>query len=212
MDSLPHTPVRRRGRPPKSAMGYSETRELLLRAGVVALTEKGFSVTGIEEILSAAGVPKGSFYHFFPSKEAYGAALIERYREYFNRKLDSCLLDSGVPPLQRLRNFVDGARSGMARFDYRRGCLVGNLGHEMASLPDSLRAQIRQVFGDWEGRVAQCFEVARLEHQIAPDADCKRLAKCFWVGWEGAVLRAKLEVSSEPLDIFADFFFAGLPR
>ena len=72
---------RRRGRPPKELAGYSETRESLLRAGVAVLTEKGFSSTGIEEILRNADVPKGSFYHFFASKEAFGLELIDRYAE-----------------------------------------------------------------------------------------------------------------------------------
>ncbi|MBS0370164.1 MAG: TetR/AcrR family transcriptional regulator [Proteobacteria bacterium] len=215
MDLQPTAPVispRRRGRPPKSANGFSETREALLRAGVEVLTEKGFSATGIDQILSRVGVPKGSFYHFFPSKEAFGSALIERYAGYFARKLDRFLLDESQPPLQRLHNFVADAADGMARFEFRRGCLVGNLGQETASLPDALRLQLSAVFADWETRVATCLEAARANSAISADADCQRLANCFWIGWEGAVLRAKLEASSRPLEVFADFFFAGLPR
>lgn len=203
---------RRRGRPPKSANGFSETREALLRAGVEVLTEKGFSATGIDQILSRVGVPKGSFYHFFNSKEAFGSALIERYATYFARKLDRFLLDESQPPLQRLRNFVADAGDGMARFEFRRGCLVGNLGQETASLPDALRQQLSAVFVDWESRVAACLEAARSDGEIAAAANCRRLANCFWIGWEGAVLRAKLEASTGPLEVFADFFFAGLPR
>lgn len=206
------TTPRRRGRPPKSANGFSETREALLRAGVEVLTEKGFSATGIDQILSRVGVPKGSFYHFFNSKEAFGSALIERYAGYFARKLDRFLLDESQPPLQRLRNFVADAGSGMARFEFRRGCLVGNLGQETASLPDALRQQLSAVFTDWENRVSTCLLAAQARDEIAADADCQRLANCFWIGWEGAVLRAKLEASSQPLEVFADFFFAGLPR
>ena len=74
---------RRRGRPPKSPGGYGQTRNALVRAGVVALTEKGFSATGIEEILQRLGVPKGSFYHYFASKEEYGSELIGSYAAYF---------------------------------------------------------------------------------------------------------------------------------
>jgi TetR/AcrR family transcriptional repressor of nem operon len=206
------TTPRRRGRPPKSANGFSETREALLRAGVELLTERGFSVTGIDQILSRVGVPKGSFYHFFNNKEAFGSALIERYAAYFARKLDRFLLDESQPPLRRLRNFVADAGDGMARFEFRRGCLVGNLGQEIASLPDALRLQLSAVFADWEDRVAGCLEAAQAAGEITADADCRRLAYCFWIGWEGAVLRAKLEASSRPLEVFADFFFTGLPR
>lgn len=76
-------PVRRRGRPCKHAADLGETRELLLRTGVELLTEQGFSATGIDQILRRVGVPKGSFYNYFKSKEAFGAELIERYRVLF---------------------------------------------------------------------------------------------------------------------------------
>ncbi len=113
MEAKPQT-VRRRGRPPRQREDLADTRELLLRAGLEVLTEKGFSATGIDEILGRAGVPKGSFYHYFASKEAFGLALIERYGEFFARKLDRHLGNRGLPPLERLQAFVDDARAGMA--------------------------------------------------------------------------------------------------
>lgn len=193
-------------------MGYSETREALLRAGVEVLTEKGFSATGIEEILSRVSVPKGSFYNFFESKEGFGLALVDQYANYFARKLDRFLLDEHQPPLSRLKAFVADARGGMERHDYRRGCLVGNLGQEMGALPVSFRRKLMDVFADWQFKVAACLELAKDRGEIASDADCARLANCFWIGWEGAVLRAKLEGTPDSLDVFADFFFASLPR
>ena len=143
MEAKPQT-VRRRGRPPRQREDLADTHELLLRAGLEVLTEKGFSATGIDEILGRAGVPKGSFYHYFASKEAFGLALIERYGEFFARKLDRHLGNRGLPPLERLQAFVDDARAGMARLDYRRGCLIGNLGQEMGALPESFRARLRR--------------------------------------------------------------------
>ena len=97
MDVKPET-ARRRGRPPKQREDLVDTRELLLRAGLEVLTEKGFSATGIDEILGRVGVPKGSFYHYFASKEAFGLSLIERYGKFFARKLDRHLLNSDLPP------------------------------------------------------------------------------------------------------------------
>jgi TetR/AcrR family transcriptional repressor of nem operon len=203
---------RRPGRPPRETAGYSETRESLLRVGVEILTEKGFSSTGIDEILRRVGVPKGSFYHFFGSKEAFGAELIERYAGYFARKLDRFLLDTTMSPLQRLRAFTLDARSGMARYEYKRGCLVGNLGQEMGTLPESFRERLKAVFHDWQSRVAACLEEAKTCGEISADSDCRQLAATFWIGWEGAILRAKLEGTPEALDLFADFYLAGLPR
>jgi TetR/AcrR family transcriptional repressor of nem operon len=205
-------PARKRGRPPNAHAQGGATRDALLRAGVAALTEKGFSATGIDEVLRAVGVPKGSFYHYFPSKEAFGAELIQRYADYFAQKLDRHFLNDLLSPLNRLRAFIADAESSMRRFEYRRGCLIGNLGQEMGALPESYRAQLADVFVDWQARTARCLEAARKAGEIGPSADPARLAAFFWIGWEGAVLRAKLERQSGPIRLFAQSFLDSLRR
>ena len=107
-------PQARRGRPPKVARGFDDTREALLCCGMEVLTEQGFAATGIDAVLKRVRVPKGSFYHYFDSKEAFVQEVLQRYAAYFARKLDRWLLDDQVPPLQRLSNFVDDAKAGMA--------------------------------------------------------------------------------------------------
>ena len=199
----------RRGRPPRPRAGLADTRELLLRAGLETLTEKGFAAAGLETILGRAGVPKGSFYHYFDSKEAFGLALIARYGDFFARKLDRHLCNPALTPLARMHAFVDDAKAGMARFGYRRGCLIGNLGQEMGALPESFRAQLQATFADWQRRLAACLAQAQQAGELAPAVDVQQVAAFFWIGWEGAVLRSKLEQSPEPLDVFARFFFAG---
>jgi TetR/AcrR family transcriptional repressor of nem operon len=211
MESMLST-KRRQGRPPKSAEGYSETRESLMKAGLEVLTEKGFSASGIDEILRRVSVPKGSFYHYFSSKDAFGVELIDRYAAYFASKLDRLLTDESLSPLQRLKNFAADATKGMARHNFKRGCLVGNLGQEMGGLPEEFRGQLRGVFSDWQKRVETCLKAAKKAGEIPSSSDCARLAAVFWIGWEGAVLRAKLERSAEPLKLFSEFFFASLNR
>ena len=201
---------RRRGRPPRQRDDLHDTRELLLRAGLEVLTEKGFSATGIEEILGRVGVPKGSFYHYFESKEAFGLELIERYGQFFARMLDRHLGNAALSPLARVHAFVDDAKLGMSRFEYRRGCLVGNLGQEMGSLPESFRARLKNTFMDWQHRLAACLIKAQEAGELPRDMDAQKIAAFFWIGWEGAVLRAKLEQTAAPLEIFTDLFFAGL--
>lgn len=201
---------RRRGRPRKDQSQPDAPRARLLRKGVEILTEKGFSAVGIEEILAAAGVPKGSFYYYFENKDAFGLALIDEYAGYFARKLDRWFGNEDRAPLDRLRDFVADARAGMARYGYRRGCLVGNLGQEMGVLPDVFRDRLTAVFADWEARTARCLRAARAAGEIGEDSDCEGLARFFWIGWEGAVLRAKLERRPDALDAFADGFLATL--
>ena len=205
-------PQVRRGRPPKVAREHADTREVLLRCGMEVLTEQGFAVTGIDTVLKRVSVPKGSFYHYFDSKEAFGQAVLQRYAEYFARKLDRWLLNEDVLPLQRLRNFVEDAKAGMTKYQFRRGCLVGNLGQEVVVLPESFRNELEAVLLDWQQRLAACLREAVRQGQIAPDSDCEALAAFFWIGWEGAVLRARLVQDVRPLDVFTDGFITGITR
>jgi TetR/AcrR family transcriptional regulator, transcriptional repressor for nem operon len=205
-------PQVRRGRPPKVAREHTETLEMLLRCGMEVLTEQGFAATGIDTVLKRVGVPKGSFYHYFDSKEAFGQAVLRRYADYFARKLDRWLLNEAELPLQRLRNFVEDAKSGMTRHQFRRGCLVGNLGQEVVVLPESFRNELEGILLDWQARLTACLQEAVNQGQIGVDSDCEALSAFFWIGWEGAVLRARLVQNVRPLDVFTDGFIAGVTR
>lgn len=205
------TPIkRRRGRPPKDQAAFSETKAALIQSGMEILTEKGYSSTGIDEILRKVGVPKGSFYHYFGSKDAFGLELINHYSSFFNHKLDKFLLDETLSPINRLVAFINDATEGMARYEFKRGCLIGNLGQEMGALPESFRDQLKMVFDDWQQRVERCLEDAKFADEIPDDTNCKEAAYIFWTGWEGAVLRAKLERSPAALQAFSQFFLSGL--
>lgn len=206
------TPPPRRGRPPKVNRDNPDTRDALVRCGTEILTEQGFLSTGIDAVLSRVGVPKGSFYHYFQSKEDFGHAVLENYADYFARKLDRCLLDASRPPLARIAAFVEEAKAGMQRFEYRRGCLVGNLGQEVTQLPEAFRESLEAILLSWQQRLALCLEAAKAEGELAAEADCERWAAFFWIGWEGAVLRARLVQDNAPLDCFIQGFLAGLPR
>ncbi|WP_153912511.1 TetR/AcrR family transcriptional regulator [Shewanella sp. TC10] len=209
---LQQTAKPRRGRPPKAVRGTQDTRAELIRSGLEQLTENGFASSGIDQILKKVGVPKGSFYYYFPSKEAFGQAVIENYATYFAYNLDKHLLDDSNPAIARIGQFVESAKAGMQRYGFKRGCLVGNLGQEVDLLPDSFRQQLIDIFLDWQQRLSICLEVAKAQGEIAQNANCELLAEQFWVGWEGAVSRAKLVQSTQPLQNYLEFFIAGLPR
>lgn len=201
-------PVKRKpGRPKKySETDFIDTRQALIKAGLAALTIKGYSSTGIDEVLKVVQVPKGSFYHYFASKEAFGTELIEAYDQYFSKKLSHWFDATDTSPLSRLLAFITDAKKGMQKFEYQRGCLIGNLGQEMVALPEGFRNQLIQVFNNWEAKTAHLLDEAKAAGEIAETINTTQMAYFFWVGWEGAVLRAKLEQSGEPLDLFTQGF------
>lgn len=201
----------RRGRPPKNPLTSRDTKSELIRSGLEQLTENGFASSGIDLILKKVGVPKGSFYHFFESKEAFGLTVIDSYANYFANKLDTYLLDESHPPLTRIKNFIENAKSGLERHHFKRGCLIGNLGQEVDLLPESFRPILIAIFLSWQQRITACFKAAQMNGDLSKNADCEQLSEYFWVGWEGAVSRTRLVKSSEPLDNYFKYFIAGLP-
>lgn len=203
--------VPRRGRPARPP-AQAVARQRLVRAGLIFLTEKGYSAVGIDEMLREAGVPKGGFYHYFTGKADFAGHLITAYHDYFAAKLDRWFGDESLSPLQRLAAFVRDAEQGMARHGFRRGCLIGNLGQEMGALPEEFRHRLTAVLEDWQARTAVCLGLAQAQGEIAADLDPRALAVFFWTGWEGAVLRAKLERRPEPLRAFAEGFFTLISR
>ncbi|MER5173604.1 acrylate utilization transcriptional regulator AcuR [Thioclava kandeliae] len=203
----PHLPAPkpRRGRP-RNAPEVSVARQNLIRAGLEHLTERGYSAVGVDEILQAVKVTKGSFYHYFGSKADFGLALIAAYDAYFVTLLERAFACANSSPLERIRVFAELAEEGMARHGFRRGCLVGNLGQEMGALPDMFRGALLAVLERWQARTATLFAEAQSAGELADGHDPQALAEMFWIGWEGAVLRAKLELRPDPLRNFTDTF------
>ena len=202
--NLPNKP--RRGRPKKQSVDALDTREALLRAGMLILTESGFTRSGIDPILKSIGVPKGSFYHYFSSKEAFGLAVLERYRRYFEAKLDGFLLDEVFSPLERLQRFAQDAQDGIVRHEFKRGCLVGNLEQESSLLSEAFREQLQATYQSWQARVATCLLESQKQGEIDLQGSIEETSQAFWIGWEGAVHRARLVKSTQPLSLFMKFF------
>ncbi len=190
---------RRRGRPPKLPQDQN-TKHVLIRTGLKHLTARGYSSVGIDEILKDAGVPKGSFYHYFTSKADFGLELISAYDAYFREKLETHFNNSALTPFHRLEAFVDDAEAGMWKHGFQRGCLIGNLGQEMGALPPDFREAVTAVFHGWQNITAKLLAELDVD-------DPEALAAFFWTGWEGAVLRAKLELNAKPLRSFAEIYF-----
>ena len=202
----------RRGRPPKIARSNSDTRALLIQTGVETFTEFGFSATGIDTVLKKIAVPKGSFYHYFDSKEAFGLAVIDAYDHYFIAKLNRYLKQADVPPLERIINFTQSASAGMKKYNFKRGCLVGNLNQELNHLSDEFKSRLLKSYSLWQDEIDECLQLAQQQKIIASDVDTKKMSEFFWLGWEGAVMRAKLLDSASPLILYTEMFLRALLR
>src|SRR3954464_4367984 len=108
-------------------MRKESTKSLLLETGKSVFLEKGYSNSGIEAILQAAGVPKGSFYYYFDSKEDFGLQVLDRFADCYKVDLDRYLDDASLSPLMRLRGYFEAVCTRLESQQCRNGCLVGNL-------------------------------------------------------------------------------------
>lgn len=185
----------------------NETRAALIRSGVELMTTYGYISSNIESILKQVGVPKGSFYYYFKSKEEFGKTIIASYDSFFAHKLDKHLTNVSIEsPLARITAFYEDAKQGMAKYDYNRGCLIGELIQEESLLPEGYAVLLEQVLQNWQAKIENCLLLAKNLNEISSDLNCKLLAAFFWLGWEGAVTRSKLVKKSDPLELFINTF------
>jgi TetR/AcrR family transcriptional repressor of nem operon len=190
--------------------GKPDTRLALIEAGAAIIAEKGFNNTGLDEILKAVGVPKGSFYYYFSSKSDFGLSIINHHAELYRQKLDLYFDDSALTPVNRLRRYFQDRRDDMLNNACRKGCLFGNLGQEMADQQEEFRARLAEVFQDWSRRLAVCIREAQAVGEIPGHFDPDRLAEFCLCSWEGAVLRAKVTKSPQPMETFITYLFDEL--
>lgn len=188
-------------------MTSNDTRDHIIHTGADLIGHKGFGATGINGILTTAGVPKGSFYHYFSSKNDFGLAVIDAFAEEYDAKLDRILNDASRSCLDRLRAYFDSGLETMTSGEFTRGCLIGNLGQELAGQNEAFRKRLDTVFQGWEKRFERCIEEAQLAGDVDSSISPADVASFLLSGWEGAILRAKVLKSTEPMERFVRVFF-----
>jgi TetR/AcrR family transcriptional repressor of nem operon len=188
-------------------METPSTREHLLAVGLKRLRSTGYTATGVKEILDLASVPKGSFYHYFPSKEAFAGEVFQLYAEGEIRRAERILGDRKVPPLKRLRRYFEELISVYGHSAEISGCLVGSMSLEVADHSPKLQTQIQTVFGVWQKGIADALREAVERGDLPKSTRSDALADFLLNSYEGALVRMKAEKSDKPLENFLHFAF-----
>lgn len=173
------------------------------------LLQRGYNHLGIQDILDATKIPKGSFYHHFASKEDFALAVIDRYMGAVQEGLDGCLGDSSRPPLARIRNFFEMTTQAYEKEGYL-GCLLGGLGQELSGVNPVFRVRIEKCLGQIGQKLETCLTLAVERGELARNADAAQLANLLVNCWEGAALRTRLLRNPAPLRAMLDFYFAAM--
>jgi TetR/AcrR family transcriptional regulator, transcriptional repressor for nem operon len=189
-------------------MPRPSAREEIVQAGMKCLVEKGFNAVGVQDITDAAGVPKGSFYNHFESKEALGVEIVERYGANQTRR--EILTDQTLPPLQRLRRHFDRICALYVDSHFTRNCILGSFSAELANQSETIRESLRKLYGLWTKDIEATITEAQVKGAIVNKTKASDLAAFLLDSYEGALLRARVERSRKPFDRFMKFAFGQL--
>ncbi|MZE68799.1 TetR/AcrR family transcriptional regulator [Streptomyces sp. SID5789] len=190
-------------------MGRASKREEIAEAAFRQFHAKGFNATGINEITKAAGVPKGSFYNHFSSKEESALEALGRYRDSLRFEM---LSSQDRPPLERLRAHFEFLGEDLLRNGFARGCLVGNLGAEVADHSEVIRAAAKRGFDGWAARLREVLTEAQEAGDLDASIDVESTALFILSAWEGTLIAARIDKSAAPMDAFFRTVFGGVLR
>ena len=188
-------------------MARQSMREEIVDAALDQFHTHGFNAAGVKDITDAAGVPKGSFYNHFESKEALAVVALQRYGS--TRRLTE-LADSSVPAVQRLREHFQFLRKENEARDYTRGCLIGDFGAEISDHSATIRDAVRESLATWGDVLAGAIADGQRDGSIRTGIDPKQTARFVLAAWEGTLISLRAERSSVAFDDFFDVVFGSL--
>jgi TetR/AcrR family transcriptional repressor of nem operon len=188
-------------------MATKSTRDHLIDVGLGLMHRDGYNATGLADILKAADVPKGSFYHHFGSKEDFAVAALERYGMRAREHAAAVLNDITTPPVQRLRHYFSDLLKIYGQKGAIPGCMMGRFSLEIAEESPQLRKRISASFDHWQQTIATVIRQAVEQKELPAGTDPESLAGFLLNSWEGALLRSQAEKSNAPLDTFMRYVF-----
>lgn len=191
-----------------------DVRQHILETGKTIILGKGFSAVGLAEVLAAAGVPKGSFYYYFESKERFGEALLESYFEGYLASLDGLLARDGTSGRERVLRYFRRWDATQRQGACQDQCLVVKLGAEVSDLSEAMRAALHRGTDAVVARLAACLAQG-LEDGSVPGPDPAAAAQALYGLWLGASLLTKVRRDLTALDAAmaaTERFLSGPPR
>lgn len=178
---------------------HDNTRQHILETGHRIIAGKGFASVGLNEILTSAGVPKGSFYHYFESKEQYGQALLQEYFDHYLADLDELFATDAASGHERLIRYWQRWLGKQLEACAEQKCLVVKLAGEVSDLSDTMRITLRDGTDQIVKRVARVIEAGVADGSV-PLLDPQMTAQTLYQMWLGASLLGKLHRDTAALE------------
>jgi TetR/AcrR family transcriptional repressor of nem operon len=192
----------------KPSARRQETRQHLIEVGLELILAHGFNAVSVDKLVKAAGVPKGSFYHYFDSKEDFGLQVLTAYQQEKHGLYETALGQVEGTPFSRLAALFKTKNDHFANeANFCGGCLIGNLAQEQASEYPAFQEALKACYEGWFLLVEGVFQSATASGELPKNTNTHRLTQALFIAMEGALLTAKLTRSREPLDTAWWLFF-----
>ena len=177
------------------------TREALIEAGIEQLSEHGYHGTGIKQILDEVNVPKGSFYNFFASKEAFVAEVINHYSRNLLNQLTEFMEGEGkvLTPIEQLRAIYRYSLKQYASHEFKKSCLVGSIATEISAESEMCRLELERAMKKWLTFFSAIFAQAQAQQLVRDDISPTDMASVYWAVWEGALIKMKMSADTKPV-------------
>jgi len=171
----------------------SSTRDAIVAAATRLMQVKGYTATSLDDVLRETGVGKGSFYHFFRSKEELGHAILDTIvRAFIARTVDPCFSAAAVKPMTQIRCFLDRVVETQRAGNCVGGCPLGNLASELSDVHEGFRERLAEVFSTWRARLTRALEQAQQRGEVREECRPESVAHFVVALLEGAILMAKV--------------------
>src|SRR5882757_8161490 len=188
-------------------MARRSMREEIVGAGLAQFHERGFNAAAVKDITDRAGVPKGSFYNHFESKEALAMVALERYGEVV-RLTD--LADESVEPVARIRGHFEFLRDGVIQSELAKGCLLGNFGTEIIDHSETIRTGVRDGLALWTELLSKAIVSGQEAGAIRKELDPDQAARYLLSAWEGTLIQVRAFKSADVFDSFFELSFGTI--
>ncbi|HEX2593792.1 MAG TPA: TetR family transcriptional regulator C-terminal domain-containing protein [Rhizomicrobium sp.] len=187
-------------------------REKILTEGLKVVHGLGFANASVRDIVAAAGVPQGSFTNHFVSKEAFGLEVLDLYYADICEVMAETLLNDALPPLKRMRMWLDCHTERNRKSGFRNGCLIGNFTAEAGSHGAAIQARLKEIIGEIQVAIAACLKAAVKAGELPKGFDCSETAEFIFLGMQGATLVTKAQGNALATDRFKKMLFAKVLR
>ena len=183
----------------------TNTKQKLIKTGAKMMLAKSYHAVGIQEILTEVDVPKGSFYYYFDSKEAFGIAIIKYYGEQLANAIKGTLTDEKNPPRKRIVEYFTLIRDYYAINGCGTGCLVAKLATEVTNPSIAMRNALQQEYDKWIALFIICIKEGQGQGEISVDNEAEAMAEFLYTSWEGALIRMQVNNNLQPIEHFITY-------